>query len=71
VELTEKGRRALLQIEEMEDEFARRVLARLNPDARARALEGISALLDAVRAETESCCPGAFDHLVQIEGGLQ
>jgi DNA-binding MarR family transcriptional regulator len=69
VELTEKGRRVRIRLEGMEDEFARRVLERLSPAQREQALEGISALLDAVRAETESCCPGAFDHLVQIEGG--
>ncbi len=68
VELTEKGRRARLRLEAIEDEFARRVLARLPPVARERALEGLTALLEAVRAETESCCPGAFDHLVPIQG---
>lgn len=70
VELTEKGRRIRLRLEAMEDEFARRVLERLSPASRERALEGLAALLEAVRAETESCCPGAFDHLVEIEGGL-
>jgi DNA-binding MarR family transcriptional regulator len=71
VELTEKGRRTRQRLEAMEDEFARRVLERLTPASRSRALEGLSALLDAVRAETETCCPGAFDHLVAIEGGLE
>lgn len=71
VELTEKGRRTRQRLETMEDEFARRVLERLSPASRSRALEGLSALLDAVRAETETCCPGAFDHLVEIEGALQ
>ncbi len=69
VELTEKGRRARLRIEALEDAFARRVLERLSPVARERALEGLAALLDAVRAETDSCCPGAFDHLVEIQEG--
>ncbi len=69
VELTEKGRRARLRLEQMEDEFARRVLERLSPAARQQAMDGLAALLEAVRAETESCCPGAFDHLVEIEGG--
>lgn len=68
VELTEKGRRTRLRLEAMEDQFARRVLEHLSPSARERALDGLGALLDAVRAETESCCPGAFDHLVVIEG---
>jgi DNA-binding MarR family transcriptional regulator len=71
VELTEKGRRARIRIEAIEDAFARRVLQRLSPVARERALEGLVSLLDAVRAETESCCPGAFDHLAQIQEGEQ
>jgi len=69
VELTEKGRRIRLRLEAMEDEFAERVLDRLYPAAREQALDGLAALLDAVRAETETCCPGAFDHLVDIEKG--
>jgi DNA-binding MarR family transcriptional regulator len=69
VELTEKGRRIRLRLEVMEDEFAERVLGRLSPAAREQALDGLAALLDAVRAETETCCPGAFDHLVDIEKG--
>jgi DNA-binding MarR family transcriptional regulator len=71
VELTEKGRRARLRIEALEDAFARRVLQRLSPVARERALEGLAALLEAVRDETESCCPGAFDHLVEIQEGVE
>jgi DNA-binding MarR family transcriptional regulator len=69
VELTEKGRRAWSRIERLEDAFAARVLDRLSPVARERALDGLEAILGAVRAETESCCPGAFDHLVTIEKG--
>jgi DNA-binding MarR family transcriptional regulator len=64
VELTDRGRRTVARLEAMEDAFAERVLARLEPGARARALEGLSALLDAVKDETEACCSGAFDHLV-------
>jgi DNA-binding MarR family transcriptional regulator len=69
VELTEKGRRALLRIEAIEDAFARRVLGRLSPVERERALDGLVTLLEAVRAETESCSPGAFDHLVENQTG--
>ncbi|MGH9321995.1 MAG: MarR family winged helix-turn-helix transcriptional regulator [Vicinamibacteria bacterium] len=67
VELTEKGRRVRVKLESIEDEFARRVLAHLAPEARERALAGLALLLEAVRAETESCCSGAFDHLVEGE----
>lgn len=69
VELTDKGRRSRLRLEVMEDDFAERVLDRLSPALRDQALDGLAALLEAVRAETESCCPGAFDHLVDIEKG--
>jgi len=69
VELTDKGSRARLRLEAIEDEFAQRVLDRLSPAARGAALDGLAALLEAVRAETETCCPGAFDHLVDIEKG--
>jgi DNA-binding MarR family transcriptional regulator len=69
VELTDKGSRARLRLEAMEDEFAQRVLDRLSPAVREQALDGLAALLEAVRAETETCCPGAFDHLVDIEKG--
>lgn len=69
VELTDKGSRARLRLEAMEDEFAQRVLDRLSPAVREKALDGLAALLEAVRAETETCCPGAFDHLVDIEKG--
>ena len=69
VELTDKGSRARLRLEAIEDEFARRVLDRLSPAVREQALDGLAALLEAVRAETETCCPGAFDHLVDIEKG--
>jgi DNA-binding MarR family transcriptional regulator len=65
VELTEKGRRTVARLERMEDAFAERILARLDPEARARALDGLGALLEAVRLETESCCAGAFDHLLE------
>jgi DNA-binding MarR family transcriptional regulator len=64
MELTEKGRRAAARLETLEDDFAERVLARLSSDSRRRALEGLADLLDAVRIETESCCSGAFDHLL-------
>jgi DNA-binding MarR family transcriptional regulator len=65
VELTEKGRRAFGRLEGIENGFAERVLARLSPDSRRRALDGLFQLLEAVHTETESCCSGAFDHLME------
>lgn len=64
VELTEEGRGVAARLEAIEDDFAQRVLARLSPESRRRALEGLNELFDAVRAETESCCSGAFEHLL-------
>jgi DNA-binding MarR family transcriptional regulator len=65
VALTDEGRETAHRLERVEDAFAERVLSRLSDEARERALEGLSVLLDAVRAETESCCSGAYDHLLE------
>jgi DNA-binding MarR family transcriptional regulator len=65
VELTREGRRAAERMESVEDGFARAILERLPPRRRRRALAGLADLLAAVRAETEACCPGAYDHLVE------
>jgi DNA-binding MarR family transcriptional regulator len=63
--LTVVGRAAARALERQEEAFAREVLDRV-PAARRRAvLDGIEALLGAVRAATESCCPGAFDPLMK------
>lgn len=67
IAVTRSGRRAAERLEAIEDAFAERVLARLAPERRARALQGIEDLLEAVRAETEAYCPGAYDHLVELE----
>jgi DNA-binding MarR family transcriptional regulator len=67
VRLTAKGKRAAERLETVENDFAAAVLARLQPGQRQLALETLTALLEAVRLQTESCCPGAFDHLVQLE----
>jgi DNA-binding MarR family transcriptional regulator len=68
VTLTANGQRTAERLETVEDDFAAAVLARLEPGKRPQALETLTALLEAVRLETESCCPGAYDHLVQREG---
>jgi MarR family transcriptional regulator, transcriptional regulator for hemolysin len=65
VELTRDGRRVAERMEAIEDAFAAAILRRLPPERRERALEGLADLLEAVRAETEACCPGAYDHLVE------
>jgi DNA-binding MarR family transcriptional regulator len=63
VVLTPRGRAAARQVEAREQAFARSILDRLPADRRDRTLEGLAGLLGAVREATESCCPGASDHL--------
>lgn len=62
--LTARGRRAAAELDRQEAAFAREVLARLPASRRTRLVEELETLLRAVREATESCCPGAFDHLM-------
>ncbi|HSD65262.1 MAG TPA: MarR family transcriptional regulator [Vicinamibacteria bacterium] len=64
VGLRPEGRRAARAVAAQEEEFARRVLESLPAARRAVVVESLGELLAAVRAATEECCPGAFDHLV-------
>ncbi|HET7294735.1 MAG TPA: MarR family winged helix-turn-helix transcriptional regulator [Vicinamibacteria bacterium] len=64
VTLTSAGRRAAARLEEQEAGFGREVLERLPPERREAVVEALQELLVAVREATESCCPGAFDHLM-------
>ena len=64
VALTPAGRRASRVVAAQEEDFARQVLGHI-PEARRRTVvESLGVLLKAVRAATEECCPGAFDHLL-------
>ena len=63
--LTAAGRRAAARVGRQDAAFARGVLERLDPSRRAATLDALTDLLAAVRAATEACCPGAFDHLMQ------
>jgi DNA-binding MarR family transcriptional regulator len=65
VALTAAGRKVAERLERQEEAFAEEVLSRLPPERRERALEGLRELMRAVREATESCCPGAFDHLME------
>ncbi len=65
VALTGRGRKAAILLDRRDEEFARSVLDRLPAQRARRALQGLNDLLAAVRGATESCCPGAFDHLMQ------
>jgi alkylhydroperoxidase family enzyme len=67
-ELTTEGRAAAVSVRRHEIEFARDILDRL-PDGSAPAtLDALDRLLAALRAATESCCPGAYDHLFADSG---
>ena len=64
VGLTARGRRAARAVAVQEEEFARQVLGRIPAARRAVVVESLGDLLEAVRAATEECCPGAFEHLM-------
>lgn len=71
VGLTSPGRRAAQAVAAQEEAFARQVLARIPAARRATVVESLGDLLGAVRAATEECCPGAFDHLMTgVESGV-
>lgn len=65
VRLTEAGRRAAGELAEQELAFARSILEEVRPERRQTVLASVEELLAAVRRATESCCPGAFDHLLE------
>lgn len=70
VRLTAAGRRKAEELRAQEEAFADDVLNRLPTEQRRPLLEGLRALLGAVRGATEDCCPGAFDHLMEeLPGG--
>jgi DNA-binding MarR family transcriptional regulator len=64
IRLSAEGARAVEAVRRQEQAFARDVLERLPADRRAAIVDGLRLLLAAVRGATESCCPGAFDHLM-------
>jgi DNA-binding MarR family transcriptional regulator len=68
VRLTATGRRAALGVAGREDDFAKQVLERIPARRRAVVLDAVAELLTAVRGATEACCPGAFDHLMEVFG---
>ncbi len=70
VTLTRSGRAAARAVAAREEEFARQVLGRIPASRRAAVVESLGELLAAVRAETEECCPGAFDHLMAELGDV-
>lgn len=65
VRLSDAGVKAAAAVERQEEAFARSVLERLPAERRELALAAVGDLLVAVREATETCCPGAFDHLMK------
>lgn len=65
VSLTAAGRRKAEELRQQEEAFAEDILRRLPAARREPLLAGLQDLLGAVRAATEDCCPGAFDHLME------
>ena len=65
--LTAAGRDAAEQVLRSEEAFARSILERLPTGSAEQFLEVFDQLLAAVRSATESCCPGAYDHLMRYQ----
>jgi DNA-binding MarR family transcriptional regulator len=62
--LTAAGNRVAGDVLRQDEAFAASVIDRLPARKRSASLDGLEELLVAVREATESCCPGAFDHLM-------
>ena len=62
--LTSAGRRSAADVLRQDEAFAASIIERLPSGKRSAALDALEGLLAAVRGATESCCPGAFDHLM-------
>lgn len=65
VRLSASGRKAAGAVAAQEEGFARQVIEQIPADRRATVIGALYELLVAVRAATEGCCPGAFDHLMK------
>ena len=62
--LTSAGEKTAAELEEQEIVSAGALLDLLPPERRGSVVQGLEDLLEAIRKATESCCPGAFDHLM-------
>lgn len=65
VALTARGRAAARSLERQELAFAQQVLDGLPVERRVVVAAAFQDLLVAVREATESCCPGAYEHLME------
>ena len=66
VRLTDDGHDAAARVSRIEAEFARSIVEDLGAAGTATTVEALDRLLCAVRSASESCCPGAFDHLMTV-----
>ena len=67
-ELTADGQHAAASVRAQEIEFSRSILQRLPDKAATPTVESLEKLLTAIRSVTQTCCPGAFDHLSSPSG---
>jgi DNA-binding MarR family transcriptional regulator len=66
VNLSTAGRAAADGVHRQEEAFAGSVLSRLPKESITDTLTALDQLLTAIRAATENCCPGAYDHLMTV-----
>jgi DNA-binding MarR family transcriptional regulator len=62
--LSPTGRAAADEVRRQEEAFAGSVLNHLPTESVTDTLTALDQLLTAIRAATENCCPGAYDHLM-------
>jgi DNA-binding MarR family transcriptional regulator len=62
--LSPAGRTAADEVRRQEEAFAGSVLNHLPTESVTDTLTALDQLLTAIRAATETCCPGAYDHLM-------
>lgn len=67
-ELTTEGQAAAASVRSQEIEFSKSILQRLPEATSGTTVESLEELLAAIRSATETCCPGAFDHLSSVSG---
>ena len=63
--LTRRGEAAARLVRAQEEAFASTILSRMAGERRGEVLTALEELVAAVRGATETCCPGAFDHLMK------
>jgi len=69
IELTRAGRLAAEELSLQEERFFESIIEHLPADDHGRTLDALDNLWYAIRAATEQCCPGAFDHLMEPPAG--